>query len=102
MYTVNITFKVPHDLYGEWIEWMQKEWQPKASESCAASGFQLLKLLGHDDEHGATVVFQMHLPSRALLNSYHEVREGALQQLMKDKWGNNILSFQTVLEQITA
>lgn len=99
MYTVNITFRVPHHLLDEWRSWMHDEWQPKVSQISPGSAFRLHRLLRHDDEHGTTIVFQLFLASRALLNSYLESKEAPLHQLMTDKWGENILFFQTILEQ---
>lgn len=100
MYTINITFKVPHDIYDEWIIWMQQTWQPKIFESIDEADLQIHKLLGHDDEHGATAVCQLRLSSRAMLNQYLENKEAYLQQYIVDKWGESVLFFRTILERI--
>ncbi len=100
MYTINITFKVPLEIYDEWLSWMQRSWQPLLSETIDNTGFQTHRLLGHDDEHGITTVFQLQLPSRAILNQYLENKEAALQQHIIDKWGENVLFFRTILERL--
>ncbi len=79
---------------------MQQSWQPEISESIDGADFQMHRLLGHDDKHGTTAIFQLYLPSRALLNQYLENRETTLQQHIIDKWGENILFFRTILERL--
>lgn len=100
MYTVNLTFKVPTRLVDEWLTWMQKTWQPDLIDTCAAEGTQLFRLLGHDDEHGSTLIYQLFLPSKALLNRYFENHQDGFHQHIREKWGDDVLFFQTVLERI--
>lgn len=100
MYIVNITFKVPHELYDEWLTWMQSTWRSYIVESSEKTVHQLHRLLGHDDEHGITMVFQLHFASRALLDNYLGNREAAIHQSLRDKWGESVLFFQTVLERV--
>ncbi len=100
MYTVNITFKVDHQVFDEWLLWMQNTWIPLVTSLNGKGETSLSKLLGHDDEGGVTLVFQLFLPSRGLLNSYLEIRQSKLHNLIAEKWGEDVLFFQTVLERI--
>lgn len=100
MYTVNITFKVSHTVYDAWLAWMQETWIPMLFPGDDKADHRLSRLLGHPDEDGVTVVFQMFLPSRGFLNQYLEIRQQKLHKNISDKWGEHVLFFQTVLEEI--
>lgn len=100
MYTVNITFKIAHKVLDSWIVWMKKEWIPMLVKNDEKVNYRINKLLGHDDEDGVTVVFQLSLPSRGYLNRYLELHQAAFHKDISEKWGEDVLFFQTLLEEI--
>lgn len=100
MYTINFSFKIEHEIFDDFQEWLQNDFISETIKENHFSGFHLFKLLGHDDEHGKTLVLQLIVSSRAILNSFIENRESALKNHIVEKWGDHVMFFQSVLERV--
>lgn len=100
MYTVNITFKVDHDIADAWTEWMKVDALPKLSADCDGAACHLHALLGHDDEEGTTFVLQLLLSGEQALNDYQANQQRDLHDAIAVRWGEKCLFFQTVLKRI--
>lgn len=100
MYTLNISFKVDHEIENDWLDWMKGNWLMKVSQSLEGSSYQLHSLIGHDDEQGKNFVLQYYVESSDLLNKYLRDDQSDLQQQIITRWGDRAVFFQTILKKV--
>ncbi|HRN72188.1 MAG TPA: DUF4286 family protein [Ginsengibacter sp.] len=100
MYTLNMTFKVEHDIYPEWKEWMDAEFIPAFLSLGDIAHTQLHQLMGHDDEQGTTMVLQVGFRTEGELRRYLDNFQSEFHGKVFDLWGEKAVFFQTVMKQI--
>jgi hypothetical protein len=98
MFIYNVTTKLDWSITDAWIEWMQKEHVPALLETNCFVRYQLLKLHEQDDTEGPTYVAQYFAESKALYNRYLEIFANDFRKIVIEKWGDNFISFRTLLE----
>jgi hypothetical protein len=98
MFIYNITTKVGWNINDAWVGWMMQEHMPLLLNTNCFTRYQLLKLHEQDDEEGPTYVAQYFTESKALYNRYIELYADKMFKETINKWGDNFISFRTLLE----
>lgn len=99
MYSINYSFKIDHSVLDDFLSWLQDDFIQKVINENHFSGHHLFKLLGHDDEHGTTMVIQFQADSRAILNAFIQ-KQQQVNNLLAENWQERVLFFHTILERI--
>ena len=100
MFIYNVTTKIGWNINDAWIVWMMQEHMPALINTNCFIRYQLLKLHEQDDDEGPTYVAQYFTESKALYNRYIELYADKLLKETINKWGDNFISFRTLLETI--
>jgi hypothetical protein len=94
----NITTKVTHEIAPRWLFWMQEEHIPAILNTGYFTAHQLLQLLDQDDSEGPTYSLQLTAPSRVQYDTYIQQCAPALREEAFLLWGNQFISFRSILE----
>ena len=81
-----------------WLSWLKEEHIPGILETGCFTGARILRLLETDDEDGPTYAIQYDAESKALYNQFIEKFSGIMLQKSFNKWGNQFISFSSVME----
>jgi len=98
MFIYNVTTNISWNIHEAWLVWMKQEHMPALLNTNCFTRCQLLKLHEQDEEEGATYVAQYFTESKALYNRYMELYADKLFKEAINKWGDNFISFKTLLE----
>jgi len=98
MFIYNVTTKIGWNINDAWIVWMMQEHMPALINTNCFIRYQLLKLHEQDDDEGPTYVAQYFTESKALYNRYIELYADKLLKETINKWGDNFISFRTLLD----
>lgn len=100
MILYNITTKISHSIEAAWLQWQREEHIPEIMQTVLFTEYRILRLLEHDDLEGKTYVIQF---TASGIENYHryinEFAETFRQKAFK-KWGNQFISFRSLLEVI--
>lgn len=94
----NVTVKVDRAIATAWLQWMFDEHIPDIMRTGCFTGDRVVRLLEVDDSEGPTYAFQYNAASKADYNRYIELYAPGLRQRSADKWGNGLISFESVME----
>lgn len=98
MIIYNITTKVSTAIHNDWLKWAQEVYIPELiATGCFTEGV-ILQLLEIDDSEGPTYAVQMKAESKALYNRYVERYAAVMKQQSFDKWGDQFISFRSVMK----
>ncbi len=100
MIVYNITTKITPAIEVAWLQWQQQEHIPEVLQTTLFTGYKILRLLEHDDAEGNTYIIQF---TAASTENYHRYLNEFAESLRKkafDKWGNQFISFRSILEVI--
>ncbi|HEX5155005.1 MAG TPA: DUF4286 family protein [Parafilimonas sp.] len=100
MFIYNVTTKISWNINDAWVAWMKEEHMPAIINTNCFIRCRFLKLHEQDDEEGPTYVAQYFTESKALYNKYIELYSDKLFKATIDKWGDNFISFRTLLETV--
>ena len=100
MFIYNVTTKISRNINDAWVAWMMQEHMPALIHTNCFIRYQLLKLHEQDEEEGPTYVAQYFTESKALYNRYIELYADKMLKETINKWGDNFISFRTLLETI--
>ena len=98
MLIYNVTTKVTWAIHQDWLQWMQQVHIPEVMATGCFNRFQMVRLLETEDEDGPTYAVQYHTDSRQQYDTYIEVHAPALRQSSMEKWGNQFISFRSLME----
>ncbi len=98
MIVYNITTKVHQSIQTEWLKWLQEIHHPEILNTGCFTSIIILRLLEVDDEEGPTYAVQYYAESKALYNRYIEQFAAAMRQQAFDKWGNQFISFRSLMQ----
>jgi len=71
---------------------------PQVMAESEATGYQLTRLLDVDDREGPTYALLLVFPMRQSLIEYRSAVLPGHEKLIKEKWGESVLSFGTTLD----
>lgn len=98
MIIYNETTKVEHNIAAAWLEWMKEEHIPAIIRTGCFTHATILEVIETDNTEGPTYAVQYHADSKALYNQYIREHSTALRKDAFDKWGNQFISFRSVLQ----
>lgn len=98
MIIYNITTKVHQSIHNEWLAWLQEIHNPEILTTGCFTAITILRLLEVDDEEGPTYAVQYYAESKTLYNRYIEQFGAAMRQQAFDKWGNQFISFRSLMQ----
>ena len=100
MYIFNTTFLVSDRLYGVWYKWLQEEHIPFMLDSGFFKNPQLAKVLLVEPSDGTSFSLQFHVEDMDTLHTWNEKNEEHFAHQVKNKFGEEVLFFSTVMEVI--
>ena len=98
MLIYNVTTKVTWAIHQDWLQWMQQVHIPEVMARGCFSHSQMVRLLETEEEDGPTYAVQYHADSRQQYDAYIELHAPALRQSSMEKWGNQFISFRSLME----
>ena len=98
MLIYNVTTKIDWSVAEDWVTWMQQIHIPDVMASGCFEKFQLVRLLEVDEEEGPTYAAQFYATSKASYEDYIATHSAHLREQTNRKWGNNYISFRSLME----
>ena len=98
MIVYNVTTKVAPAIAAAWLEWMKEEHIPDLVQTGCFTHAVILRIKDLDDTDGPTYAVQYHAESMAQYNNYIEEYSATLREKVINKWGDQFVSFRTVME----
>jgi len=100
MLIFNTTYKVSTDFRDSWLQWIHDFHIPFMLEAGTFSSPQIARVVGSEDEQGISFSVQFRIDDMELLKNWHRVNATAFQNNCRERFGNNVIFFTTVLELI--
>jgi hypothetical protein len=98
MFIYNVTTKIEGGIAEDWLAWLKEEHIPDILQTGCFTHATILQLIENDNSDGPTYAVQYHAESKALYNRYIEIFATGLRQKVIEKWGNQFISFRTVMQ----
>lgn len=102
MILYNTTYSVANEVAADWLRWMQRFYLPAVQATGLSTGHKILRLLTELDNSGVTYSVQLDFASLNDYQTYQEQYADALCQRIQHRFGNQFLSFDTLLQVITS
>lgn len=101
MIVYNVTCNVGSHLAEEWLKWMQEEHIPEVMQTGCFTECKILKLLTEaDDNEGINYAIQYTANTIDNYNQYKDQFGPILQAKTKEKYGDSVLAYRSLLEVI--
>ena len=101
MFVYNITFNVETPIEAEWLKWMKNEHILDILGTQHFTEHRILRLINeHPDASGTTYAVQFTATNIADVQQYLTNQGTILQNELRAKFGEKVLSFTTLLEEI--
>ena len=101
MFIYNITFNVETQIEAEWLEWMKNEHILDILGTKNFTEHRVLRLINeHPDASGTTYAVQFTATNIADVQQYLANQGAVLQTELMAKFGQKVMSFMTLLEEI--
>ena len=100
MIVYNVTTKISNPIRKAWLQWIQEEHIPAIINTGCFTRATVLQLLEIDDHEGPTYVVQYFADSKSQYNRYMEKHAAQMRQEAFDKWGDQFISFRSVMQVI--
>ena len=98
MILYNVTTKIDPSLANEWLNWIRDVHIPDMKSTGCFFDALIFRLLEIAEDDGITFAVQYHALTMPDYEKYIRDYSGSLRKKSIDKWGNNIVSFRSVLE----
>ncbi|MBN2766473.1 MAG: DUF4286 family protein [Paludibacteraceae bacterium] len=98
MLIFNTTYLVPDKHYESWIKWLRKDCIPFMLQSEYLRHPQLAKVYAEEAQDGESYSVQFHVAGLEELEKWHLKYANEFQNMLRTKFGQEILFFATVLE----
>ncbi len=95
---VNVTTRVAAGIEPVWLKWLRDEHIPGILSTGCFYDAVILKLVEADETSGPTFAVQFHANEEADFQRYLQDYDEQFLQEFRDKWGEQALSFRTVLK----
>ncbi len=96
MFVLNITTNITPAIKEEWLTWHQAFFIKEMLDTKLFSAYQFYELMDVED-HGSTYVTQFNFNSFDEYTHYMGEHQKRLSEATFSKWGDQIISFRTVL-----
>lgn len=101
MIVYNVTCHISKDMEAEWLEWMRNEHLPEVmATGCFLEVKMMRMLIQADDDEGINIAVQYTANSMADYEHYRDTYAPALQAKTRDKYGERVLAYRSLLEVI--
>lgn len=100
MIIFNITSKLDASVAEAWVQWMQAEHIPAVMATGCFTNYRLVRLLQVDESEGPTYAVQYHAAEMADYERYSSQHAPALRTEVLNKWGDQIVSFRSLMEEV--
>lgn len=100
MVVYNITTKIAWHIEDEWLKWQKEKHIPEIIRAAQISEYKIFRLLGQEDEDGPTYTTQFFFISLENYEAYVRSHSTTMRSNAVNKWGNQSISFHTVMELI--
>lgn len=101
MIIYNITTKVHESVATAWLQWMQTEHIPEVMATGCFTGFTIVRLLEVDETEGPTYAVQYKAPDLEEYERYRQQHAQRLSTVAMNRWGNNFISFRSIMEVVS-
>lgn len=101
MIIYNVTCHVDDDILEEWVAWMAAEHVPEVMQTGKFIKYKFSQIEKmHPDDEGISFSIQYFAESLADYENYQRQDAPALIQKTKDKYGDKVAAFRTILHVI--
>ena len=101
MFVYNITFNVEPPIESEWLKWMKNEHILDILGTQHFTEYRILRLINeHPDASGTTYSVQFTATNIVHVQQYLSNQGTILQNELRAQFGEKVLSFTTLLEEI--
>jgi hypothetical protein len=101
MILYNVTCSMDASLEEEWLQWMLDIHIPEVMQSGCFVDFKVMKLLTHvHDDSGVNFAIQYRAKTMDNYENYRDQFAPAMQKKTMDKYGDRVMAFRTLLEEI--
>ena len=100
MIIYNVTVKLDNKIADAWLQWIKAEHIPDIINTGCFKRATILRLIEVDDSDGPTYAVQYQAESKADYNRYIEKFADSMRKKTKDKWGDHVIAFRSVLQVI--
>jgi hypothetical protein len=94
----NVTTKVAPGIAAAWLDWLKEEHIPDLVQTGCFTHAVILHIKDLDGADGPTYAVQYYAESMAQYNNYIEEYSATLREKVISKWGDQFISFRTVME----
>lgn len=99
MILYNTTYSVANEVAADWLRWMKLFFLPSAMATELPTGYRVLRLLTELDNGGVTYSVQLDFETMDAYQTYQEQHADLLRQRVQHRFGNQFISFDTLLEE---
>lgn len=101
MIIYNVTVNVEEDIHTEWLDWMKTVHIPEVMATGLFIESKMLALISRQEgETGFTYAIQYKTDSLEKYFNYRDEFGPSLQKKTLDKYGNKVLAFRTLMEEV--
>jgi hypothetical protein len=100
MLLYNITTKVDNIISEEWLQWQREIHIPEIMATGLFYEYRIYRLLEQDDSEGKTYITQFFTGSKKDYEEYLLHFAPGLREKSFAKWGDQIVAFRTLLENV--
>lgn len=98
MIIYNVTSKVADAISARWLQWMKEEHIPDIIGTGLFHDFRMCRLLEQDDADGPTFTVQFFTDTLENYYTYQQEHAPRLRQQGFDRFGDQFVSFRTVMQ----
>jgi hypothetical protein len=98
MILYNTTYSVANEVEREWLHWMKTNHIPTILATGLPAGHKMLRLLTELDNGGTTFSVQLDFNAMEDYFTYQSLHADTMQQRIHDRFANQFVSFDTLLE----
>ena len=98
MFIYNVTTKVQHSIADAWLAWLKQYHIPDLINTGCFTHAVILHLLEADDEEGKTYAVQYYFENKNAYDQYLNNHAQQLRQKTFAKWGDQFISFRSVMQ----
>lgn len=100
MIVYNVTVSLADEsIHEEWMHWMKEVHIPEVMQTRLFEDYRILRLL-QEENNGITYAIQYRSKSLEEYYRYQQEFAPALQAKTKEKYGEKLLAFRTLLEEV--
>lgn len=98
----NVTCSVEEDVVTEWLTWMSQVHIPEVLQTGLFVSHKFLRVIGAlgEEETSNTYAIQYVLPDLQSFLNYAEIHAPRLRAKTQEKYGEKVMAFRTLLEEI--